>query len=108
MIGKHKGLTCSICKKQFQTKGKLGIHKIEQHGYTREQLGWRLIGGWNKGMTQLEAFNVTGANAHHGNAEFMNRLNTPEYLKIKKETRNYHEVIVLKKEKELRDKGFRT
>ena len=107
IVGKHRGLKCSICNEKFENKGKLGLHKIEVHGYTRQQLGWSLQGGWNRGKTQIEAFNVTG-NSHHGNAEFMNRLNTPEYLERKKLTRRYHEVVVLRKEKELRDQGYRT
>ena len=82
-MGKHKALKCSICSSQFDKKSEIGKHKIEIHGYSRKQLGWNLVGGWNKGLTQLEAFNVTG-NAHHGNAEFMNSLNTPEYLRVKK------------------------
>ncbi|MHB1869172.1 MAG: C2H2-type zinc finger protein [Nitrososphaerales archaeon] len=105
--GKHRSHRCSICKENFGKGGDLGRHKIEAHGYTRKQLGWGLTGGWNKGMTQLEAFNVTGK-VPHGNAEFMNRLNTPEYLKIKKLTRRYHEDMVLKKELELRVQGYRT
>jgi hypothetical protein len=104
--GKHRTQRCSICKETFEDGGKLGKHKIGAHGYTREQLGWR-VGGWNRGMTQIEAFNVTG-NVHHGNAEFMNRLNTPEYLEKKRLTRRYHEDVVLQKEKELRDRGYRT
>lgn len=84
-----------------------GHHKIEDHDYTMKQLGWGLQCGWNKGMTQVEAFNVTGI-VRHGNAKFMNRLNSPEYLKIKRKSRHYHEEIVLHKEKELRAKGYRT
>ncbi len=106
-MGKHKSLKCSLCKETFSNKGSLGSHKIEIHGYTPKQLGWGLPGGWNRGKTQLEAFNVTG-NAHHGNAEFMNRLNTPEYLRIKKITRKYHEDVVVEKEKELRAQGYKT
>src|SRR5579859_436758 len=38
----------------------------------------------------------------------MNRLNTPQYLKIKKLSRKYHEDVVIQKENELRVKGYRT
>jgi hypothetical protein len=106
-VGKHRQQKCSICKETFDNGGKLGHHKIQAHGYTAKQLGWGLPGGWNRGMTQLEAFNVTG-NVHHGNAEFMNKLNTPEYLKIKKLSRAHHEDVVIQKEKELRAQGYRT
>ncbi len=69
-------------------------------------MGWKR-GGWNKGKTQLEAFNVTGK-AHDGNSEFMNKLNSPEYLRIKKLTRRYHEDVVIQEEKEPRKQGYRT
>ena len=106
-VGRHKPIICHLCNETFEKRGKFGLHKIQKHGYTREQLGWRLIGGWNKGLTQLEAFTVTG-NTHHGNAEFMNKLNSPGYLKMKRRSRNYHEDVVLQKEKELIARGYRT
>ena len=105
--GKHRTQKCSICHATFDNGSKLGRHKIEVHGYTAKQLGWGLTNGWNRGKAQLEAFNVTGK-VHHGNAEFMNRLNSPEYLKVKNLTRKYHEDVVLVKEKELRQQGYRT
>jgi hypothetical protein len=84
-MGKQK---CSICNEIFENGKKLGHHKIQSHGYTPKQLGWSLNAGWNR-MTQLEAFNVTGK-APHGNANFMNSLNTPEYIRIKMLSRKYH------------------
>jgi hypothetical protein len=105
--GKHRSHRCSICKENFENGGELGRHKIATHGYTPNQLGWGLNAGWNRGKTQLEAFNVTGK-VPHGNADFMNKLNTPEYLRMKNVTRKYHEDVVMLEEKELRKQGYRT
>ena len=38
----------------------------------------------------------------------MNKLNSPEYLRIKKLTRRYHEDVVIQEEKEPRKQGYRT
>ncbi|HVB11665.1 MAG TPA: hypothetical protein VNE86_00930 [Nitrososphaerales archaeon] len=105
-VGKHRAKGCSICKEVFDTRGKLGLHKIEVHGFTRERLGWRLVGGWNKGMPQMEAF-VT-EQPHHGQPDFMRLLNAPAMLARKKITRRYYEDMVLRKELELRAQGYRT
>ena len=106
-VGKHRAKRCSICKEVFDTRGRLGKHKIEVHGYTPRQLGWGLTGGWNKQKTQLQAFNVTG-NVHHGSAEFMNQLKYACVLEIKYLSRRYHEDVVIEKENEFRAKGYHT
>jgi len=105
-MGKHQASKCSVCYLEFDSRGKLGHHKIEIHGFTREQLGWGLVGGWNKGMPQMEAFGT--AHVHHGQRDFMRLLNNPTMLARKKITRRYHEDMVLQKESELRAKGYRT
>jgi hypothetical protein len=103
---KHKPSICSICNSTFDSRGKLGLHKIEAHGYSREQLGWGLVSGWNRGLYQVEAFGTK--KPHHGTPDFMRHLNDPEMLERKKITRQHHEAKVLQKELELRAKGFRT
>lgn len=104
--GKHKRKTCAICKEVFENRGELGRHKIKVHGYTPNQLGWGLTAGWNKGKNQIEAFKTI--RAHHGTPEFMKNLNGAEYIKRKLTTRKYHEEVVVLKEKQLREQGFRT
>lgn len=54
----------------------------------------------------MEAFGT--AQMHHGQADFMRLLNDPAMLAKKKATRRYHEDMVMKKELELRAKGYRT
>lgn len=102
----HRSNRCSICKENFENAGKLGRHKIEVHGYTAKQLGWGR-GGWNKGMSQAQAFNAK-EKAHHGSPEFMKNLNSPAFMKTKMIAREYHEAVVVQKEKELRTLGYRT
>ncbi|MDA4129805.1 MAG: hypothetical protein OK457_03445 [Thaumarchaeota archaeon] len=82
------------------------MRKIEAHGYTRKQLGWVRVGGWNKGLPQSEAFGT--AQTHHAPPDFMRHLNNPAMLHRKKITRRFHEDTVLRKEVELRGKGYRT
>ncbi|MHB1909185.1 MAG: hypothetical protein ACYCQJ_10010 [Nitrososphaerales archaeon] len=103
--GKHRSHRCSICKENFENNGDLGRHKIAQHGYTREQLGWNRA-GWNRGLPQMEAFGT--AQSHHGQPDFMRLLNNPDMIAKKKITRRYHEDMVQKKELELKSKGYRT
>jgi hypothetical protein len=102
--GKHRAHKCSICKENFDSGGKLGRHKIEVHGYTREQLGWGLTGGWNKGRGRVEEFSRVVAS--HSNPEFMSKLNAPEYAKLT--VRRFHEEVVILKEKDLQRRGYRT
>jgi hypothetical protein len=106
-VGKHKQhQKCSLCSQVFESRGKLGHHKIEIHGYSMEQLGWRR-GGWNKGKSQYEAFKAL--NPHHGSPDFMRILNTdPSTLEKKQLSHKFHEQVVIRKQEELRSKGYRT
>lgn len=103
---KHKPQKCAICNVTFEDRGKLGSHKIKVHGFTGNQLGWGRSSGWNAGIPQERAFGTK--KPHHGNPDFMRRLNEPEMLERKKITRQHHEDAVYRKECVLRAKGFRT
>jgi hypothetical protein len=98
---------CSICSCIFENERELGHHKIDAHGYSPKQLGWSFPSGWNRGLTQIEAFGPKGV-GKHGNSEFMNSLNSPKYLEIKKSSRNHHEAMVLKREREFRAMEYKT
>lgn len=102
--GKHRSNKCLVCDQVFENNGKLGRHKIEIHGYTREQLGWNR-GGWNKGKgVRIGKFNRVVTT--HSNPEFLSKMNSQEYANLT--PRRFHEAVVAMKEKELRAQGFRT
>jgi hypothetical protein len=103
--GKHGSHRYPTCGGDFQSRGKLGRHRIEVHGFTKEQLGWNR-GGWNRGLPKALAF--PNARIAHGTAEFMRSLNEPAMSERKKTTRQNHEHKVRQKELELGAQGFRT
>lgn len=101
--GKHRSHRCVTCGEDFENSGKLGRHKMQVHGYSREQLGWNR-GGWNKGSGRVKAFNMEAAS--HVNPAFMSKMNSSEYANMS--ARRFHEEVVSSKEKELRGQGYRT
>jgi hypothetical protein len=92
--------TCHLCAKEFVTRSLLQRHKIAEHNYTPEKLGW-LVGGWNKGIP----------NSTKGNTKPKPQLKTlwndKALLEKRKKTRQIHEEQVVKKEKELKDKNYK-
>lgn len=92
--------TCHLCAKEFETRGLLQKHKIAEHDYTPEKLGW-LCAGWNKGIP----------NSTKGNKMpkpwMKNMWNDKSLLEKRMKTRQLHEEHVLMKERELKDKNYK-
>lgn len=93
--------TCHLCAKEFETRGLLQKHKIEEHDYTPEKLGW-IRGGWNKGIP-----NSSGGGNKTPKPRLVGMWNDKSLLEKRKKTRQIHEEHVLMKEKELKDKNYR-
>lgn len=93
-------ITCRKCGKEFENRSLLSIHKIKEHGYTRQTLGQN-IGGWNKGIP------YTSKGNRHSKITLKELNKNPEFLEKRQISRQKHEKKVQEKAKEYREKGFK-
>jgi len=93
-------LTCRKCGLEFENRSLLDKHKIKDHGYTNESLGF-LTAGWNKGIPYSTKGNRS-PKIHLkellSNKEMQDRIH---YHRLR------HEEKVHEKTQLLREKGYR-
>ena len=95
-------LTCHLCGKEFNGRSLLDKHKINDHEYTPEKLGW-LRAGWNKGIP-----NSSGRGNKHPVGQFTRESRNNILFKKKYDFgRKRHREEIKRKYNELKNSGYR-